>query len=57
MPQDLFRGLSVRQGAVRGGNGYREVIACNCSRCGRLGMLMTFAPASQFKLLSRRGLT
>jgi hypothetical protein len=30
-----------------------EVIACNCSRCGRLGSLMAFAPADQFKLISR----
>ncbi|MGA2398084.1 MAG: GFA family protein [Steroidobacteraceae bacterium] len=29
-----------------------EVLACNCSRCGRLGSLLGFAPASQFKLLS-----
>src|SRR5215469_1373579 len=29
-----------------------EVIACNCSRCGRLGSLLAFAPKSQFKLLS-----
>jgi hypothetical protein len=29
-----------------------EVLACNCSRCGRLGSLLAFAPASQFKLLS-----
>jgi hypothetical protein len=29
-----------------------EVIACNCSRCGRLGSLLAFAPRSQFKLLS-----
>ena len=29
-----------------------EVIACNCSRCGRLGSLLAFAPAAQFKLLS-----
>jgi hypothetical protein len=29
-----------------------EVLACNCSRCGRLGSLMAFAPATQFKLLS-----
>jgi hypothetical protein len=29
-----------------------EVIACNCSRCGRLGTLLAFAPASEFKLLS-----
>jgi hypothetical protein len=29
-----------------------EVIACNCSRCGRLGSLLAFAPTAQFKLLS-----
>jgi len=29
-----------------------EVIACNCSRCGRLGSLLAFAPAENFKLLS-----
>jgi hypothetical protein len=29
-----------------------EVLACNCSRCRRLGSLLAFAPASQFKLLS-----
>jgi hypothetical protein len=28
------------------------VIACNCSRCGKLGSLLAFAPASDFKLLS-----
>jgi len=27
-----------------------EVIACNCSRCGRLGSLLAFAPATNFKL-------
>ncbi|HEX3912749.1 MAG TPA: GFA family protein [Steroidobacteraceae bacterium] len=29
-----------------------EVLSCNCSRCGRLGSLLAFAPATQFKLLS-----
>jgi hypothetical protein len=29
-----------------------EVIACNCSRCRRLGSLLAFAPASQFRLVS-----
>ena len=29
-----------------------EVIACNCSRCERLGLLLAFTPATQFKLLS-----
>src|SRR3979490_1617996 len=32
-----------------------EVIACNCSRCGRLGSLLAFTPAENFKLLSRQG--
>ena len=31
------------------------VIACNCSRCGRLGSLLSFAPAKDFKLLSGEG--
>ena len=31
------------------------VIACNCSRCGKLGSLLAFAPASDFKLLSGEG--
>ena len=34
-----------------------EVIACNCSRCGRLGLLLAFAPAKNFKLLSGEGAT
>ena len=29
-----------------------EVISCNCSRCGRLGTLLTFVPTQDFKLLS-----
>ena len=29
-----------------------EVLACNCSRCGRLGSLLAFAPGTQFKLSS-----
>jgi hypothetical protein len=29
-----------------------EVLACNCSRCARLGSLLVFAPEIQFKLLS-----
>jgi hypothetical protein len=29
-----------------------EVIACNCSRCRRLGSLLAFAPLAQFKILS-----
>ncbi len=29
-----------------------EVLACNCSRCGRLGSLLAFAPATEFTLLS-----
>lgn len=29
-----------------------SVMSCNCSRCGRLGWLMTFVPASAFTLFS-----
>jgi hypothetical protein len=29
-----------------------EVISCNCSRCGRLGSLLAFAPAERFTLLA-----
>jgi hypothetical protein len=32
-----------------------EVIACNCSRCSRLGSLLAFAPAANFKLVSGEG--
>jgi len=28
------------------------VMACNCSRCGKLGTLLAFAPAADFKLLA-----
>lgn len=31
------------------------VYACNCSRCGRLGTLLAFTPASEFELLSGEG--
>jgi hypothetical protein len=27
-----------------------EVMACNCSRCARMGWLLTFVPAADFKL-------
>jgi hypothetical protein len=27
-------------------------VVCNCSRCRRVGTIMTFTPAAQFKLLS-----
>lgn len=30
----------------------KEVIACNCSRCGKLGSLLTFVPTDDFKLLA-----
>lgn len=30
----------------------KPVIACNCSMCGRAGTLLSFVPASEFKLLS-----
>ena len=30
----------------------KDVIACNCSRCGRLGSLLAFVPAQKFKLVT-----
>lgn len=33
----------------------QPVISCNCSRCGRLGSLLSFAPANEFKLISGEG--
>lgn len=53
MPAQSYEG-SCQCGAVR----YQvnadlsSTISCNCSRCGRLGLILTFAPASEFKLLS-----
>jgi len=32
-----------------------DVIACNCSRCSRLGSLLAFAPTANFKLVSGEG--
>ena len=34
-----------------------EVIACNCSRCGRLGSLLAFMPVSDFTLKSGKDAT
>jgi hypothetical protein len=31
------------------------VMACNCSRCGKLGSLLAFVPAADFKLVSGDG--
>ena len=33
----------------------QPVISCNCSRCGRLGSLLSFAPADEFRLISGEG--
>jgi hypothetical protein len=30
----------------------QPVIGCNCSMCGRVGSLLTFIPAGEFKLVS-----
>jgi hypothetical protein len=32
-----------------------KVITCNCSRCSKSGMLLTFVPAAQFKLMAGEG--
>jgi hypothetical protein len=29
-----------------------KVISCNCSHCGKKGMLLAFVPSEQFRLLS-----
>ena len=29
-----------------------EVMSCNCSRCGKLGSLLAFAPAEKFELVT-----
>ncbi|WP_373356423.1 GFA family protein [Pseudoroseicyclus sp. CXY001] len=34
-----------------------HAVTCNCSRCQRLGMVLTFTPREQFKLLSGEGAT
>lgn len=34
-----------------------QVIACNCSRCRRVGSLLAFAPKSAFNLISGEGAT
>ena len=31
---------------------FEHVISCNCSRCAKLGQLLAFAPAADFKLVS-----
>jgi hypothetical protein len=35
--------------------GLDTVISCNCSHCQAKGLLLTFVPASQFRLLSGEG--
>lgn len=32
-----------------------KTVSCNCSRCGRLGSILTFSPAESFRLLSGEG--
>ncbi|HEY6259319.1 MAG TPA: GFA family protein [Xanthobacteraceae bacterium] len=32
-----------------------EVMACNCSRCAKLGWLLAFVPAADFKLIAGEG--
>jgi len=45
---------SCHCGAVRyeATTDFAKVLSCNCSRCSRLGWLMTFVGPDQFKLLS-----
>jgi hypothetical protein len=32
-----------------------NTMSCNCSRCGRLGSILTFAPSDAFRLISGEG--
>jgi len=32
-----------------------KTVSCNCSRCGRLGSILTFSPVGSFRLLSGDG--
>lgn len=34
-----------------------KVMSCNCSRCQRLGWMITFTPADKFELVSGEGAT
>ncbi|MBX3598350.1 MAG: GFA family protein [Rhizobiaceae bacterium] len=34
-----------------------HTVTCNCSRCGRLGSILTFAPKGSFRLVSGEGAT
>jgi len=34
-----------------------KTMSCNCSRCGRLGVILAFAPTSDFTLLKGEGAT
>lgn len=34
-----------------------KTVSCNCSRCGRLGSILSFAPTSGFKLIKGEGAT
>ena len=53
MPAKSYEG-SCQCGAVRyqANADLSSTITCNCSRCGRLGLILTFVPASEFKLLA-----
>jgi len=52
MAQTYFGGCQCGKIRYQVSMDITEVIACNCSRCRRLGSLLAFAPLSQFKLLS-----
>jgi len=53
MPAQHYTG-SCQCGAVRfeATVDLDSAISCNCSRCGRLGSILTFAPQKNFKLLA-----
>ena len=57
MPQTYTGGCQCRKVRYEVSMDIGEVISCNCSRCGRLGSLLAFAPTQNFKLLSGEGAT
>ena len=50
MPQTYTGGCQCGNVRYEASLELNEVMSCNCSRCGRLGSLLAFTPAANFKL-------
>lgn len=57
MPATLTGGCQCGNVRYEATTDIGEVIACNCSRCGRLGSLLSFVSPENFKLLKGEGAT